>query len=83
VTAESLNSGKRRGGGKYIFAVTNQRATIEKLLKAAFSMRTTQKLTKTIAESDGSQNRHTVKYGHESLGTRNKESMFWREPAAI
>jgi hypothetical protein len=31
----------------------------------------------------GSQSHQTVKYGHESRGTRSQESLCWRGPAAI
>jgi hypothetical protein len=31
----------------------------------------------------GSQSRHTAKYGHDSSGTRNQESLCWRGPAGI
>jgi hypothetical protein len=33
--------------------------------------------------SEGSQSHQAVKYGHESRGTRNQESLSWRWPAAI
>jgi hypothetical protein len=33
--------------------------------------------------AEGSQGRQTVKYGHESRGTRNQESLCWRGPVAI
>jgi hypothetical protein len=33
--------------------------------------------------SEGPQNRLTVKYGHESRGSRNRESLCWRGPIAI
>jgi hypothetical protein len=33
--------------------------------------------------SEGSQSRKAVKYGRESRGTLNKESLCWREPAAL
>jgi hypothetical protein len=33
--------------------------------------------------SEGSHSRQTVKYGLESRGTRNQESLCWRGPAAI
>jgi hypothetical protein len=31
--------------------------------------------------SEGSEGRETVKYGHESYGTRNQESRYWRGPS--
>jgi hypothetical protein len=34
-------------------------------------------------KGEGSQSRQTVKYGHESRGARNQESLCWRGPAAI
>jgi hypothetical protein len=37
----------------------------------------------TISQAEGSQSRQTVKYGHESRGTGNQESVHWRGPAAI
>jgi hypothetical protein len=33
--------------------------------------------------SEVSQSLQTVKYGHESLGTRNQELLCWRGPTAI
>jgi hypothetical protein len=36
-----------------------------------------------VVKSGGCQSRQKVKYGHESCGTRNQESMCCRGPAAI
>jgi hypothetical protein len=33
--------------------------------------------------SEDSQSRQTVKYGHESRGTKNQEPLCWRGPAAV
>jgi hypothetical protein len=35
------------------------------------------------ASSEGFQSRQTLQYGHESRGTRNREWLCWRRPAAI
>jgi hypothetical protein len=67
---------------------------IEELLDALFSIRSVSYPTRVCVPpilvnvppkhwSEGSHSCQTVKYGHESCGTQNKESLCWRRSAAI
>jgi hypothetical protein len=60
------------------------RLTTGEMLEAVFSLWSHQKLCgennaplRTVGESEGSQSQQTVKYGHESHGIWNQESLCW------
>jgi hypothetical protein len=78
-------------GSIYMFPRQRIHAAIEEMLDTSFSIRSVSYQRRVYGSlrvppkrwSEGSQSRQTVKYSHDSRGTRNQDSLCWRGSAAI